>query len=118
MSTTETKKTEMPKTDAPKTEAFPHNLWASFDPMQYWTQSQQTFQKLVTETYARAQSFADQYTALESQMITRAQGAVANWAQLAQDAIAYSAQLSAEARKLGFETARKMGGSAMGGGAS
>ena len=47
---TETRKTEMPKTDAPKTDAFPHNLFASFDPMQYWTQSQQTFQKLVTET--------------------------------------------------------------------
>jgi hypothetical protein len=40
-------------------------------------------------------------------MVARAQGAVAGWAQLAQDAIAYSAQLSAQARKLGFETAKK-----------
>ena len=39
-------------------------------------------------------------------MIGRAQGAVANFAQLAQDAIAYGAQLSAEARKLGLEAFR------------
>ena len=63
----------------------------------------------MTDAYGRAQTFADQYAALEAQFVQRAQGAVANWAQLAQDAIAYSAQLSAEARKLGFETARKMG---------
>lgn len=104
----ETKKTEAPKAAPSPESAFPHNLFASFDPMAYWTQSQQAFQKLVTDSYARAHSFADQYAALETQMISRAQGAVANWAQLAQDAIAYSAQLSAEARKLGFETARKM----------
>ena len=105
------KKTEA-KTEAPKApnpmDAFPHNLFASFDPMAYWTQSQQSFQKLVTDAYTRAQSFAEQYATLETQMISRAQGAVASWAQLAQDAIAYSAQLSAEARKIGFETARKM----------
>lgn len=82
--------------------------FAAVDPMAYWTQSQQAVQKLMTESYARAQSFADQYAALEAQMVTRAQGAVSHWAQLAQDAIAYSASLSAEARKLGFETARKM----------
>lgn len=97
--------------EAPKaapTAEFPHNLFASFDPMAYWTQSQQAFQKMVSDAYARSHSFAEQYAALETQMISRAQGAVSNWAQLAQDAIAYSAQLSAEARKLGFETARKM----------
>ena len=106
----EPKKPEAPKaapTPSPEM-PLPHTLFASFDPMAYWTQSQQTFQKLVTDSYARASSFAEQYAALETQMISRAQGAVANWAQLAQDAIAYSAQLSAEARKLGFETARKM----------
>ena len=32
-----------------------------------------------------------------------------NWAQLAKDAIAYGTQLSAEARKAGAETAKKMG---------
>ena len=105
----ETKKQEAPKA-APSADAgaFPHNLFASFDPMAYWTQSQQAFQKLVSDGYARVQSFSDQYQAIETQMISRAQGTVANWAQLAQDAIAYSAQLSAEARKLGFETIRKM----------
>ena len=109
----EAKKTEMPRPEAPRTEApkvepFPQNPFSSFDPMAYWTQSQQVFQKLVTDSYTRAHSFADQYAALETQMIARAQGAVASWAQLAQDAIAYGAQLSSEARKLGFETARKM----------
>ena len=108
MSNEPQKKPEPPKAAPSPESPFPHNLFASFDPMAYWTQSQQTFQKLVTESYARAQSFAEQYAALETQMISRAQGAVSNWAQLTQDAIAYSAQLSAEARKLGFETARKM----------
>ena len=101
-------KTEAPKAAPMPEMPFPQTLFASFDPMAYWTQSQQAFQKLVTDSYARAHSFADQYAALETQVVSRAQGAVANWAQLAQDAIAYSAQLSAEARKLGFETARKM----------
>ena len=99
---TDTKKTEAPKTES----AFPQ--FAAFDPMAYWTQSQQTFQRLVSDAYTRAHSFAEQYSALETQMVSRAQGAVANWAQLAQEAIAYAAQLSAESRKLGFETARKM----------
>jgi len=114
MSTTESaKKNEAPKASSSQGTPesafpFPQSLWPSFDPMAYWTQSQQAFQKLVTDSYARAHSFAEQYAALETQMISRAQGAVANWAQLTQDAIAYSAQLSAEARKLGFETARKM----------
>jgi hypothetical protein len=98
MSDTKTKtetKTEMP------------NPFAAFDPMMFWTASQQNFQKLITDAYGRAQAFADQYAALESQFVSRAQTAVANWAQLTQEAIAYSAQLSAEARKIGFETARR-----------
>ena len=108
MSNDPQKTKEAPKA-APAPEApFPHNLFAAFDPMAYWTQSQQAFQKIITDSYARAHSFADQYAALETQVVSRAQGAVANWAQLAQDAIAYGATLSAEARKLGFETARKM----------
>jgi len=108
MSTTKTE-TQSPKTETPKTETNPFASFASFDPMAYWATSQQTFQKAMADAYGRAQSFADQYAALESQYVVRAQGAVANWAQLAQDAIAYSAQLSGEARKLGFETAHKMG---------
>jgi hypothetical protein len=100
---------EAPKAAPAQEAAFPQfPQFASFDPMTYWTQSQQAFQKIITDSYARAHSFADQYAAMETQVVSRAQGAVANWAQLAQDAIAYSATLSAEARKLGFETARKM----------
>jgi hypothetical protein len=101
-----TTKTETPKTESPKFE----NPFTSFDPMAYWTTSQQTLQKMMIDSFGRAQAFAEQYATLEGQFVTRAQGAVANWAQLAQDAIAYGAQLSAEARKLGFETARKATG--------
>lgn len=103
MSKTETQ-TIPPKHDAA------HNPFAAFDPMAAWTTAQQTFHKMVTDALSRAQSFVDEYGALEQQMYTRAQGAVQNWAQLTQDAIAYAAQLSAQARKLGIETARKMGG--------
>jgi hypothetical protein len=95
-----------PEAAFPQFPQFPQ--FASFDPTTFWTQSQQAFQKIITDSYARAHSFAEQYAALETQVVSRAQGAVANWAQLAQDAITYSATLSAEARKLGFETARKM----------
>lgn len=109
MSTDKTPKTET-RTETPKTET-PNNPFAaftSFDPMQYWAASQAGFQKLVADAFQRAQSFADQYATLEAQMVNRAQGAVASWAQLTQDAIAYSAQLSAEARKLSLDAARKM----------
>ena len=100
MSTTKTETTASAKTEPA----------AAFDPMAYWTASQQAFHKLMLDGYSRAQTYAEQYAALESQFVTRAQGAVANWAQLTQDAIAYGAQLSAEARKMGFETARKATG--------
>lgn len=103
MSTEPKMKTET-KTDIPKMDTNP---FAAFDPMAFWTASQQNWQRMMGDAYGRAQAFADQYAALEGQFVTRAQTAVANWAQLAQEAIAYSAQLSAEARKIGFETARK-----------
>lgn len=104
---TETKTAETPRTE--KTELpNPFAAFASFDPMAFWAQSQQMFQKAFTDAYSRSQSMADQYAAMESQLVSRAHGAVANWAQLTHDAINYAAQLSAEARKLGFETARKM----------
>lgn len=86
----------------------PFAAFASFDPMAMWSQSQQMWQKAFTDAFGRAQTCADQYAAMESQMLARAHGAVANWAQLAHDAINYGAQLSAEARKISFETARKM----------
>ena len=92
----------------PKTDSIPHPF-ASFDPMAAFAASQQVFQKLAADAQARAQSFADEYAQLEAQMMARAKQAIEMWAQLAQDALAYSAQLSAEARKLGMEAARKMG---------
>jgi hypothetical protein len=111
MSKTETPPST-PKAETPKTEANPFNPFANpfaaFDPMAFWSQSQQTFQKAMSDAFGRTQSFADQYAALEAQFVTRAQAAVANWAQLTQDAIAYGAQLSAEARKLSFDAYRKM----------
>ena len=54
----------------------------SFNPITLWT-------KLVTESLAHTSS------------------AVATWAQLSQDALAYGHQLSAEARKLGVEAMKK-----------
>lgn len=93
---------------APKTEgAFPGI--PSFDPMAMWSQGQQTFTKLMTDAMGRWQTFAEQYASIEQQVTTHAQGAVTNWAQLAKDAISYGTQLSAEARKLSLETAKKMG---------
>jgi hypothetical protein len=92
--------------EAPKTDPSP---FAAFDPYAMWTASQQAFAKMMADGYGRAQAYADQYAALESQMIARAQAAVASWAQLTQDAIAYGGQLSAEARKLSLDTFKKMG---------
>jgi hypothetical protein len=41
-------------------------------------------------------------------MVARARQAIETWAQLAQDAISYSSQLTAQARKIGLEAARKI----------
>ncbi|MEO8700611.1 MAG: hypothetical protein ABI867_11235 [Kofleriaceae bacterium] len=115
MNTTKTEtKTETPQTPpaSPPKADNPFAAFAAFDPMTSWTASQQMFAKAMTDAYGRAQAFADQYAALEAQFVSRAQGAVATWSQLTQDAIAYSAQLSAEARKLGFEAARRAGAGA------
>jgi hypothetical protein len=62
---------------------------------------------MMNDAYGRAQAWADEYAAIEKQMFSRANQAVDTWSQLAHDTIAYSAQLSAQARKLGFEAARK-----------
>ena len=102
---TKTETKDAPKTETPKLD----NPFAGFDPMSAWTHGQQVMHQLVTDSMQRMTSFADDYAALEAQMFARAQGAVANWAQLAHDAIAYSAQLSMQARKLGLDTARKFG---------
>lgn len=102
MSNTETTK------NPPKTDSNP-NPFASFDPMAAFAASHQTWHKMLTDAQGRAQAFADEYAQLEAQMMARAKQAIETWAQLAQDAIAYSAQLSAQARKIGLEAAKKMG---------
>jgi hypothetical protein len=90
---------------APKTETT--NPFAGFDPMTAWTAGQQQMHQWMADAMKRMAVLADEYAALEAQMISRAHGAVANWAQLAQDALVYGAQLSAQARKISVETARK-----------
>jgi hypothetical protein len=103
---TETK-TEAKTATEPKA-APTANMFATFDPMTAWTTGQAAFHQMMTDAMARFATFSDDVAALEHQMVSRAQGAVASWAQLTQDAIAYGAQLSAQARKLGVETARKL----------
>jgi len=99
-----------PKTTAnpPKTDSIP-NPFASFDPMAAFTASQQAFHKMLTDAQGRMQALHAEYSQLEQQMVARAKQAIETWAQLAQEALAYSAQLSAEARKLGLDAARKLG---------
>jgi len=99
--TTQTQTSTSTQTQAP-------NPFLAFDPFGMWAQSQQAFHKMTADAWSRTQAFADQYAALEAQAVARAQTAVSTWAQLAHDAIAYGAQLSAEARKLSIETAKKM----------
>jgi hypothetical protein len=89
MSKTETTSTTPPTTPKP-----------DFDPQAMWT-------KMFADAQLRAHAFAEQYAQLEAQMMERANQAIETWAQLAHDALAYSAQLSAQARKLGFEAASK-----------
>jgi len=101
---------ETPKTPPSSTTPFPS--MPTFDPMAMWAQSQQAFTKMINDSLTRWQSFGDQYAAVEQQVASHAQAAVTQWAQLAKDAIAYGQQLSAEARKLSVEAAKKMGVSA------
>jgi hypothetical protein len=98
-------KTVPPKTDG----AASHNPFSAFDPMAAWTAAQATWGKMMTDGFGRAQAWADEYAQIEAQMYGRALQAVDTWAQLARDTINYSQQLSNQARKLGFEAARKAG---------
>jgi hypothetical protein len=91
-----------------KTPKMPTAQFANFDPMAAWTQGQQAFAQMMTDAFGRMTSFAEEYAALESQFVTRAQGAVQNWAQLTSDAIAYGAQLASQARKSSLENAKKL----------
>ena len=103
---TETKTTA--STQTPSAAAAFASPFAGFAPMGAWTQGQQAFHQMMADAYGRMASFADEYASMESQLVTRAQGAVHNWAQLTADAFAYGAQLSAQARKLGLENAKKL----------
>jgi hypothetical protein len=115
-----------PKTDAPKTTAEAAKGFTppfmAFDPMQVWTigqqawqqtqqawaASQEMFQKMIGDAWGGSQQFTEQFAQAEAQMAARAHEAVDQWAKLAHDTINYGTQLSSQARKLGFETARKM----------
>lgn len=103
------------------TGAAPHNPFANnpfmnnpfmsaftgFDPAGAWGAAQQSWQKMISESFTRAQTWADQYASIEKQMFDRANEAVDTWAKVAHDTIAYSQELTAQARKLGVEAARK-----------
>ena len=78
-----------------------------FDPAGAWGVAQQTWQKMFSDSMTRAQAWADEYASIEKQMFDRANEAVDTWAKLAHDTISYSQQLTAQARKLGFDAARK-----------
>jgi hypothetical protein len=93
----------------PAASTNPFTALPSFDPMAMWAQSQAAFTKMINDSLTRWQSFGDQYASVEAQVANHANTAVTQWAQLAKDAIAYGQSLSAEARKLTVETAKKMG---------
>ena len=97
------------KTTPPKSPENPFQAFPTFDPMQMFAQGQAQITKMMGDATARWQAFADQYAQIEQQVSSHAQAAVTNWAQLAKDAIAYGVQLSAEARKLSIDTAKKLG---------
>lgn len=95
---------------APKTEpAAAHNPFSAFDPLAAWTAGQATWQKLLNDSFSRAQAWADEYATIEAQAYGRALQAVDTWAQLAKDTIQYSQQLTTQARKLSLEAVRKAG---------
>ena len=119
-----------PKTDIPKSEPAgaasqqahnpfahlaqfmpfaPFGAFAGADPMKAWEQTQQAWQKMFTDAQGQAQKWADEYANVEKQLFVRAGQAIDTWSQLAKDSLAYTEQLSAQARKLGFDAARKSG---------
>jgi hypothetical protein len=86
--------------------------YSALDPMGYWASFRQAMSTAQQHGSSVAGKLDAQYVELESQLVERAHAAVATWAQLANDSIAYSAKLSAEARKLGADVAKKMGATA------
>jgi hypothetical protein len=121
MSNEKTNKQETPKAEPAGAAQQHNNPFAAFmpfapfgafvaqDPMKIWEQTHQAWQKIFSDAQGHAQKWADEYAQVEKQLFTRAGQAVDTWAQLAKDSIAYSEQLSSQARKLGFDAARKAG---------
>lgn len=110
MINTNTPKTET-KTETHTASPRAANPFAAFMPAFDATSlaaQQQQFATMWTDAMAKLHGAADQLATFEKDMIVRAQGAVATWAQLAQDAIGYAGQLSTEARKLSADAAKKM----------
>jgi hypothetical protein len=83
------------------------SAFSGFDPAGAWGVAQQTWQKMFSDSMTRAQAWADEYASIEKQMFDRANEAVDTWTKLAHDTISYSQQLTAQARKIGFDAARK-----------
>lgn len=98
-------------TGAAPSNPFAHNpfmgAFNGFDPAGAWGVAQQTWQKMISDSFSRAQAWADECASIEKQMYDRANEAIDTWAKVAHDTIAYGQQLTAQARKLGFEAARK-----------
>lgn len=110
MTETKTNKDTTPKADPAAASQHPFSgSFASFDPMAAWTAAQANFHKMMADAFGRAQSWADEYASMEAQMFARANQAVDTWAQLAHDSLTYTANLTAQARKIGFEAVRKTG---------
>jgi hypothetical protein len=96
------------------TDAKTKNPFESFDPMAMWTRSQEMMRDAFADAVTRSQAFTDHISTMEQDAVTRANAAVTAWAQLAHDTITYSAQLSAEARKLAADAMRSATGFATG----
>jgi hypothetical protein len=86
--------------------------YSALDPMGYWASFREAMSTAQARNAEMAGKLDAQYVELEQQLVSRAHLAVATWAQLANDSIAYAAKLSADARKLGHEAAKKMGATA------
>lgn len=107
MTTTKDSKTTTTTTEAPF--AAVQNMFAALDPMGYWAASQQAFHKLMSDSWTRAQGWSDEAAAIEAQMFARANASIDTCAQIARETLAYAQQLSAQARTMSREAARKAG---------
>jgi hypothetical protein len=94
------------QTDTKSTKTDAKLPFETFDPMAMWARSQEMMRDLFEGSVTRARAFADQISTWERDAAARANTAVDAWAQFAHDSISYSAQLAAEARKLGLESLR------------